>query len=494
MVTPSELSVAKASGTFLRLASPEFEQLKALLLCRYPRYEWASFARFGWREGRDGQVVVTLAAVDAPIPGDLAENVGHVAIAEPYTLRVALGAERHRLAVGVAHSHPKNCAPIASPIDDDMDAYYADYFQGFAPGRPYVSMILSEFKGELAVSCRVFFQNEWRLVDHVAIERVPAVTWVGGVPKGVGDAKRERTKRLAAAFGDEAASRLRQATVAVIGAGGTGSAAIEVLARAGIGKLIVVDPDYLDDSNLERVHGSHPEQAAQRLKKVLVTQQHVKLIDPTCDFQGLVGALPQSEVVDAVVRADVVLGCTDSQHSRLALSDLAVRYLVPAIDCGVMLEGAQGTVSGQIIQLVRFLAADPCALCQGMIVPERLKQELMDKRERDQRRAAAAQARLMGENAGAYWLEEPQLNTVGYLTTSAGAMAAGYAIGWLTGRFEPPFSRLQMNLVAPFYDVTDVKGEARAYCACRRVRGWADQGAADGLVSAPTHWPAVQRI
>ena len=37
-----------------------------------------------------------------------------------------------------------------------------------------------------------------------------------------------------------------------------------------------------------------------------------------------------------------------------------------------------------------------------------------------------------------------------------GAMLAGYAIGWLTGRFDPPFERLQMNFVAPFLDVTDL--------------------------------------
>jgi hypothetical protein len=493
MATPSELSVPQPSGTFLRLASPEFDKLRGLLFRRYPRYEWASFARFGWRESKTGQLVLTLASLDPAGAGDMNEQVGHVALLEPYTLRVALGAEHHPLAVGVVHSHPQNCVPVASPIDDDMDAYYADYFRGFAPGRPYVSAIMSEVEGELAISCRVFFRKEWRLVDHIAIERVPSVTWVGADGHGHSNGSRERTKRLAAAFGDEAARRLRRATVAVIGAGGTGSATIEVLARAGVGRLIVVDPDHLEESNLERVHGSFPEHAARRLAKVSVAQQNVKAIDPTCEFHGIVGALPQPEVVDAVLRADVVVGCTDSQHSRLALSDLAVRYLMPAIDCGVMLEGADGTVTGQVAQFVRFLAADPCALCRGMIIPERLKQELMDEEEKKQRRAAAADARLKGENAGAYWLEEPQLNTVGYLTTAAGAMAAGYAIGWLTGRFEPPFSRLQMNLVAPFYDVTDVQGEARTYCACRRVRGWADQAAADAFVTAPSHWRAAQR-
>jgi hypothetical protein len=492
MATPSKLTASKGAGTLLRLASPEFDELRDLIFRRYPRCEWATFARFGWRESAR-KLVLTLAAVDQPRPGELNEKVGHVAIGEPYTLRIALGAEGQPLAVGVVHSHPEDCAPVASRLDDDMDTYYADYFQGFAPGRPYVSLILSRMKGELAVSGRVFYRNEWRLIDHVIVERMPVATWVGGVRQAGAGIARERTQRLAAAFGDEAARRIRGSTVAVIGAGGTGSAAIEVLARAGVGRLVVVDPDHLEESNLERVHGSRPEHAARHIAKVKVAREHVQTIDQTCEFQGLIGALPQAEVVDAVVWADVVLGCTDSQHSRLALSDLAVRYLVPAIDCGVMLEGNGGTVTGQIAQFVRFLAADPCALCRGMIVPERVKQELMGDGERAQRRAAAAAARLRGENAGGYWFEEPQLNTVGYLTTAAGALAAGYAIGWLSGRFEPPFSRLQMNLVSPFYDVTDVNEIPRPYCACRRVRGWADQGNVDALVTAPNHWAPVQK-
>src|SRR4051794_6911384 len=83
---------------------------------------------------------------------------------------------------------------------------------------------------------------------------------------------------------------------------------------------------------------------------------------------------------------------------------------------------------------------------------------------------------------------EPQLNTVGYLTTAAGALAAGYAIGWLTDRFSPPFSTLQMNLVAPYLDVTDLDPQPRPHYACRKVRSWAGQAAADAPVPAPAHW------
>ena len=84
----------------LRVAAPEFQELQQLVFRRYPNYEWATFARFGWRDTGDA-LVVTLASIDTPENGDLDEEVGHVAFDEKYTLRMALAAEKHVLAVGV---------------------------------------------------------------------------------------------------------------------------------------------------------------------------------------------------------------------------------------------------------------------------------------------------------------------------------------------------------------------------------------------------------
>ena len=215
-------------------------------------------------------------------------------------------------------------------------------------------------------------------------------------------------------------------------------------------------------------------------------------INKRCEVVAVRGALPQGLAVDKLVEADVILGCTDQQHGRLALSDLVVRYLVPAIDCGVSLEGSEGVVRGQIIQLLRWLPADPCALCRGLIDPRRVSQELMSDQERESRRVAAQAANPGGEPDSAYWEEIPQLNTVGYLTTMAGALAAGYAVGWITGRFEPPFERLQMNLVAREFEVIAWEDETSDKCACRRVRGWGDQGYAEASVTAPEHWPPAE--
>jgi tRNA A37 threonylcarbamoyladenosine dehydratase len=493
MARPAVVRAERHYPVSVRIGKKETERLKTLLFCRYPRYEWATFARFGWRKTPTG-LVLSLADLIEPHSGDIDERVGHVAIQESYTLRVALEAETHPLGVCVIHSHPKGGAPYPSNVDDDMDAYYAKYFGDFAPARPYLSLIFSEVDEHLVISGRMFWNGQWVVIDRFRVEQTPVETWIGGErPRSRGDVS-GRLARMTAAFGREAGERLQASTVAVIGAGGTGSAAIATLARAGVGCIIVVDPDRIEESNLERLHGGTIEDVKKQRDKVVVARNHIREIDPSIKVVALVGSLPQKEIVDAILHADVVLGCTDQQHSRLALSDVALRFRLPALDCGVTLEGSEGVVSGQCLQLVRFLSADPCALCRDMISPLRIAQELMSTEERRSRQRAAEEARTRGEDPDPYWKEQPQLNTVGYLTTTAGALIAGYAIGWLTGRFGTPFSRLQVNLVAPFWDVTDFHPAAREECACNHVRGWADQGSAEALISAPDHWKPVINV
>lgn len=482
----------------VRAGSTTWAHLLGVLLRRYPHDEWATFTRFGWRETPDG-LVLTLAALDVPSAGELDPQVGHVAIQEPYTLRIALAAEEHTLAVGVIHSHPEGFRTWPSLVDDDMDGYYAPYFAAFAPGRPYVSLIVARDQhGAVRASGRVYWRGRWHQVTRfcvasarVALDAAEPVDQHSPRPASLA-----HVARLAAALGDEAAHRLAGATVAVVGASGTGSPAVEVLARAGVGHIIAVDPDSFGASNLERVHGAVlndvPAGDTEGMAKAALARRHIHSINPACRVTAIRGALPQAAILDALVHADVVLGCTDQQHSRAALSDLAVRYLVPVLDVGVSLEGEHGHMSGLIIQLTRFLAEDPCVYCRGMVHPGKIARELMSPQEKMQRRAAARAAQERGEDGGAYWHEDPQLNTVGFLTTTAGGMAAGYAIGWISGRFDLPFERLQMNLAAPYLDVTNTTADEappRPACACRHAYGHADQGAAHAFVSPPAHWP-----
>ncbi len=471
----------------VRFGQAQFREFTEILFARYPREEWATFAFAGWHD-TDEDLVVSLARLNPAVAGELNEHVGHVQFREPYSLRTALEAEALPLAVVVAHSHPRGCMPLPSDIDDDMDEYFADYFSGFAPDRPYISLIASSIDDEYVLGGRVLWQGKWHPVDRFIVEAVATRT-VSRKSKSSPSVEFGRVRRLADAFGKAAALRLRESTVALIGLGGTGSAAVEVLARAGVGHLILIDDDEFHESNLERVHGSIPSDANQPTLKIAIARRHILSIDPSILVTAISGLVPQSLTIDAIAMADVALGCTDSHASRVSLAELAWRYAVPVIDAGVTLEGACGSVTGQIAQLVRFGPSHPCAICQGMYDPRRVTRELMSPEERAQRRAAALEAIERGESPDPYWADdEPQLNTVGYLTTTAGALAAGYAIGMITGRFVPPFARLQTNFVAPWWDVTDQSFAAVEDCTCQRYRGWSDQSAQYAIASAPSHW------
>lgn len=469
----------------MRCDSPAFDRLQQLIFRRYPDEEWAAFARFGWRETPQG-VVLTLSSLVEPLPGELDEDTSIVSIREPYTLRVALDAEEQPLAVGVIHSHPKGYRCRPSPTDDDMDAYYAEYFSGFAANRPYVSLIFAERDGELVGSGRFFWRGTWHLVDRFTNLFRPIRLEDARIDEGRGD---ERRARLTAAFGDSAQKDLRGARVAVVGASGTGSPVIEVLARAGVGHLTVIDPEKFGSSNLERVHGSEEADICAEPLKVDIARRHIRSIDRETQVTTVVGLVPQPEVVDELVQCDLVINCTDTHHSRLALGDLASRYLLPVLDCGVQMEGRNGSVTGQIIQIVRFFPEDPCALCRQMVHPVRIAQELMTAEERERRQQIAREAAARGDDPNGYWTGIPQLNTVGYLTTAAGAMTAGYGIGLLTRRFALPFTRLQMNLNDEFLETSNIDSPHRQSCTCWKTRGFSDQGLEYALVNPAEHWP-----
>jgi molybdopterin/thiamine biosynthesis adenylyltransferase len=372
-----------------------------------------------------------------------------------------------------------------------MDAYLASYLADFLPDRPFVSLILSQLDSGIALGGRVHTAGEWCDVERVAAERMPQiVAWPGGSRPPL-PLPPESVARMTSAFGLEAYQRLARSTVALIGAGGTGSAAIPILARAGVGRLIVIDGDHVTISNLERLHGSRPSDVDAAMPKALVAKRSIAEYAPHCKVQAVIGRLPQSEVVDLVVQADLLMGCTDQHSSRMAVADIAARYLVPAIDCGGLIEGADGIITGQLVQIVRFLAADPCPVCRGMISLLRVEQELLPAATRLDPARQAELAIVAGMRPDPILTAIPQIDTVGYITTTAGTLAAGFAIGWLTGRFDPRFERLQLNLVSDCLGAVDRPQAAKPGCYCTRSRGRADQSDCGRPIAVPLHWPEV---
>jgi len=167
------------------------------------------------------------------------------------------------------------------------------------------------------------------------------------------------------------------------------------------------------------------------------------------------------------------------------------RYLVPAVDVGVVFESKSGSITGEIGRVTFYSPGGPCAHCLGLVDPWRATVELMSGEEKDRRRREAREAKLRGDDAGAYWRDTPDVPTVGHFTSMVGALAASYAIGWLTGKFTPPHRYFEFNILAPNFDYVGFDAPCRSGCYCETLIGYADQGAHAALISAPPHWPGA---
>jgi molybdopterin/thiamine biosynthesis adenylyltransferase len=449
----------EVARTLLRLGQTEFDMLRADALPDAPARDWT--ATLAVTRAQDASVW-TLRPLHLGLPAGssgIQADIRVQAIDGEAAFHAALDAWAH--------------APVP---DEAGEGPEVRLLIGMAPQGP----------PEIAALWRT--SDSWREIDRVFLEGQPgARLWCQGAPPPADDLPPERVARFTSSFGVEAYQRLRRSTAVVIGAGGTGSVAIPMLARAGVGKIVIVDSDLISPSNLERTHASFPEHIETPTLKAALARDHVRRIDPDIEVIAFDGRLPQRAIVEEVAQADVLLGCTDQHTSRLVLSDMARRYLVPAIDCGGLIEGANGLVTGQIIQLVLFRPHDPCPRCRGMVDDMRMRQELMSPEERQALLEAA------GDRAPPPEAHEiPQIDTVGYITTTSGTLAAGYAIGWLTGRFDPPFQRMQMNLVADCLDVTDRPQPVDAACSCQDERGLGDAGELPFAI--PAHWGTARRL
>ncbi|MEQ8820978.1 MAG: ThiF family adenylyltransferase [Sumerlaeia bacterium] len=496
---PVNIDLDSERYALLRISGSARRELEKLVFSRHPEREWGTFFMFGFRRTPWGCALSYVSAAP-PLPGDLDRNTHVVKIRSGYTFRAMGLLDTSPLGIGVVHSHPQGRGTIPSPLDDKMDRYFGtELFLGYGVGneRPYSSLILNRREdGTLEFSGRVRFDGRWIAVREFlivgdALERISSHQNSGFFQRNEGLSE-STTARLESLLGSTSRDRLQRAVVGIVGCSGTGSPAVEALARAGVGELVLVDPQRLSPSNLERVHGSTlaDVSALEPPYKVACMARMIRAINPDCRVRSIVGNVLDDEVRDEFLRCDLILGCSDTHHARAALGDLCALYLVPSLDVGVQMDGRGGKVSSQTAEVLKLSPDLPCPFCHGRISPVALSQELMSEEERVQRQQAAQEAREQGGNPGVYWADEPQLHTVGYLTTVLGAMAAGYAIGWMTGSFGMPGDRFQFDLSKPSFAFALAPGSRKPDCTCGMLQGYSDQGRADFSISRPGHWSA----
>ncbi len=146
--------------------------------------------------------------------------------------------------------------------------------------------------------------------------------------------------RHSQAFGSGTISRLSRLSAAVIGCSGTGSIVVEQLARLGMGKLVLIDPDVVEEKNLNRILNTGRGDIGRAKVDVLADAiSRVGLGQRVVPRQQ---NLASPDAVLAAAECDVLFGCVDTIEGRHLLSRLASFYLLPYFDVGIRLD-ADGT-------------------------------------------------------------------------------------------------------------------------------------------------------
>jgi len=125
--------------------------------------------------------------------------------------------------------------------------------------------------------------------------------------------------------------RLAQSQVAIAGCGATGSAAAALLARAGVGKLRIIDRDFVEPSNLQRQNLFDEADAAASLPKAVAAARKIASFNSSIVVEPQVADLTPDNARDLLSGFDLILDGTDNFETRYLINDFAISEGVPWI-------------------------------------------------------------------------------------------------------------------------------------------------------------------
>lgn len=144
-------------------------------------------------------------------------------------------------------------------------------------------------------------------------------------PQAMEDSERYSRQVLFAPIGEQGQQRLRRGHAAIVGVGATGAATAGLLARAGVGRLTLIDRDYVEPSNLQRQVLFDEEDARECLPKTEAARRHLARVNSGVSVTAHVADFTPRSAESLVADADVVLDCTDNFETRYLINDLCVR-------------------------------------------------------------------------------------------------------------------------------------------------------------------------
>lgn len=359
------------------------------------------------------------------------------------------------------HSHPgSNHPPTLSPIDHRTSIEWSRSITPTLDG-PFASLVWSP-SGMTGLMFRAsdpakpIQLERLEMLGEASIESLHVVN----EPLQSNRSLDDRQVRALSALGNK---QIRELIVGVVGAGGTGSPLAEQLARTGISKILLIDPDVIDhESNLRRIVGSHTDDVAARRTKVEVVGRHLRSIELGATIEELPRDVREESAVRNLLDCDIVISTTDTQSSRALLNQISYQYWLPIIDVGVRVGTKKnGAISGMPVEIRLLMPDNGCLWCRrGVLDSQAIYEENLPAYDRQR---LAAEGYVQGLNE-----PQPSLTALNYLASS---MAIITMIRLYSGQGIPDAS-VVFDVWEQF--VHPLRTEVDPACICSQWRGRAD--------------------
>lgn len=262
-------------------------------------------------------------------------------------------ASKEAFSILYIHSHPTGYSTFSS-TDNDNDEHLYDAFYGYAEDGPHASAIMlpdGRIFGRVWVWGKEKKFVPFRCVKYVGDD---VRFWFDDDKKIFGNSG--FSLRTIQTFGQGTFDLLQKLKIAVIGASGTGAPLIEQLYRIGVGSLVIIDPDRVEEKNLNRIVNATMHDAEKKRYKTTVLKQAIKKAGLGTEVIDIHKNLyDDPNIIRAIADCDFIFGCVDSIDGRHLLNQLASFYLIPYIDMGVRLESNGKGGIDSIFFMVQYL-------------------------------------------------------------------------------------------------------------------------------------------
>lgn len=351
----------------LRLTETDHAALKRHLLPGDGR-EAVAVALCGRRRSSARHALTVRTVVPIPYDECQVRTPERVTWSTQRLIRLLEEASRRDLAILKVHSHPGGY-PQFSSIDDQADADLFNSVFGWTDSMfPHASAVMlpdGAMFGRAATA-----DGRFQPLDSILVPGDDLRFWI---PESAGRVA-PFAQRHAQLFGEGTTNRLRHMAAAVIGCSGTGSPLIEQLARLGFRRLVLVDPDFIEERNLNRIVNAWREHAYLKRPKVEAMARAVAAMGFATELEIIQADLATPAAVKAVASCDVAFGCMDGVEGRHLLNRLAAYYVIPYFDVGVRLDAdGQGGID-EACGAVHYLRPDGSTLQdRNVYTPAQLK-------------------------------------------------------------------------------------------------------------------------